>query len=100
MNIPTIISSFPAGRSSYAVAMVPLNLKKNGRADYLVAGQWGKKAAGEARKFVSVNVVLHQKTRHSAMCQKLINQCLTPMQTIFISPPIIPSMAHVFVTRI
>ena len=45
------------GRRSTQFAMIPLNLKKNGKADYVITGQWAKKAAAEARKYLDVNVV-------------------------------------------
>lgn len=58
MNIPDNYKVlFLQGGAHLQFAMVPLNIKKNGKADYLVAGQWGKKAAAEAKKFISVNVV-------------------------------------------
>ena len=39
------------------MAMAPLNLSAPGdNADYVITGSWGKKAAGEARKFCNVNV--------------------------------------------
>ena len=34
-----------------------MNLKKNGKAAYIVTGQWAKKAAKEAEKYGKVNVV-------------------------------------------
>ena len=36
---------------------VPMNLVKNGKADYIVTGAWSKKAAKEAEKYLSVNRV-------------------------------------------
>ena len=48
---------FPQGGATMQMAMAPLNLSKPGdTADYVVTGSWGKKAAGEARKFCNVNV--------------------------------------------
>ena len=34
---------------------VPMNMVKNGKADYIVTGQWAKKAAEEAEKYLAVN---------------------------------------------
>lgn len=34
-----------------------MNLMKNGVADYIVTGQWAKKAAQEAEKYGKVNVI-------------------------------------------
>ncbi|NMA65078.1 MAG: 3-phosphoserine/phosphohydroxythreonine transaminase [Clostridiaceae bacterium] len=58
MNIPDNYKVlFLQGGAHLQFAMIPLNLKKNGKADYLVAGQWGKKAVSESKKFINVNVV-------------------------------------------
>ena len=38
-------------------AMIPMNLMVNRVADYIVTGQWSKKAASEAKIFGAVNVV-------------------------------------------
>ena len=48
---------FLQGGGSTQFAMIPLNLKKKGKADYVITGQWAKKAAAEAKKFLDVNVV-------------------------------------------
>ena len=34
-----------------------MNLKKNGKAAYIITGQWAKKAAAEAEKFLEVKRV-------------------------------------------
>lgn len=49
---------FLQGGASSQFAMVPLNLmKKSKKADYVITGQWAKKAAQEAAKFGTVNKV-------------------------------------------
>ena len=49
---------FLQGGASSQFAMIPLNLMKNSkRADYVITGQWSKKAASEAAKYGSVNKV-------------------------------------------
>lgn len=49
---------FLQGGGSTQFAMVPLNLgTKNKKADYIITGQWAKKAAAEAEKFITVNKV-------------------------------------------
>lgn len=49
---------FLQGGASSQFAMVPLNLmKQSKRADYVITGQWAKKAAQEAAKFGTVNKV-------------------------------------------
>jgi phosphoserine aminotransferase len=48
---------FPQGGATLQMAMAPLNLAtRNDIVDYVVTGSWGKKAAGEARKFCDVNL--------------------------------------------
>ena len=42
---------FLQGGASTQFAMVPLNLMKTGKADYVVTGAFAKKAAEEARKY-------------------------------------------------
>ena len=42
---------FLQGGESQQFAMVPMNLMKNKVADYIVTGQWAKKAAAEAKKY-------------------------------------------------
>ena len=41
---------FLQGGASQQFAMIPMNLMKNKVADYIVSGQWAKKAAKEAEK--------------------------------------------------
>lgn len=48
---------FLQGGASMQFAMVPMNLMKNRVADYIITGQWAKKAATEAEKFGKVNVL-------------------------------------------
>ena len=59
LNVPDDYSVlFPQGGATMQMAMAPLNLTGPGdTADYVVTGSWGKKAAGEAKKFCNVNVV-------------------------------------------
>ena len=45
-----------SGGATGQFAAIPLNLRHRGaKADYWITGQWGKKAAGEAKKFIEVN---------------------------------------------
>ena len=37
--------------------MIPMNLMKNGVADYIVTGQWAKKAYAEAQKYGKANKI-------------------------------------------
>ena len=46
---------FLQGGASQQFAALPMNLMKNGVADYIITGQWAKKAAQEAEKYGKVN---------------------------------------------
>lgn len=48
---------FLQGGASTQFAMVPLNLFKNKKADYVNTGNWSKRAISEAKKYGQVNVV-------------------------------------------
>ena len=56
MNIPDNYKVlFLQGGASAQFAMIPMNLMKNKVADYIITGQWAKKAAAEAKKYGKVN---------------------------------------------
>ncbi len=58
MNIPDNYKVlFVQGGASTQFAAIPMNLKKNGKAAYIVTGQWAKKAAQEAEKYIDVDIV-------------------------------------------
>ncbi len=48
---------FLQGGAHQQFAMIPMNFMKHGVADYIVTGQWAKKAAKEAEKYGKVNVI-------------------------------------------
>ena len=48
---------FLQGGGNTQFAMVPMNLMRHGVADYIVTGQWAKKAAKEAEMYGKVNVI-------------------------------------------
>ena len=48
---------FLQGGASQQFAMIPMNLMKNRVADYIVAGQWAKKAWQEAQKYGKANKI-------------------------------------------
>ena len=52
MNIPDNYKVlFLQGGASSQFAMIPMNLMKNGVADYIITGQWAKKAYEEEKKY-------------------------------------------------
>ncbi len=48
---------FLQGGASQQFAMIPMNLMKNRVADYIITGQWAKKAYEEAKKYGKANAV-------------------------------------------
>ncbi len=48
---------FLQGGASQQFAAIPMNLMKNGVADYIVTGQWAKKAYQEAQKYGKANKI-------------------------------------------
>ena len=58
MNIPDNYKVlFLQGGASQQFAMIPMNLMKNKVADYIVTGQWAKKAWQEAQKYGKANKI-------------------------------------------
>ena len=58
MNIPDNYKVlFMQGGASLQFAMIPMNLMKNRVADYIVTGQWAKKAYAEAQIFGKANKI-------------------------------------------
>ena len=59
MNIPDNYKVlFLQGGASTQFAAIPLNfMNGTGKADYVVTGQWAKKAAAEASRYGEVNIV-------------------------------------------
>ena len=58
MNIPDNYKVlFMQGGASQQFAMIPMNLMKNGVADYIITGQWAKKAYQEAQMYGKANAI-------------------------------------------
>lgn len=55
---------FIQGGASTQFAMIPMNLMKNGAADYIVTGQFAKKACNEAKKYGRINVLASSEDRN------------------------------------
>jgi phosphoserine aminotransferase len=54
---------FIQGGAHMQFEMVPLNLMKNGKADFVVTGQWAGKAATEAKNYGQANTVASSKDK-------------------------------------
>ena len=65
MNIPDNYKVlFIQGGATLQFAAIPLNLCKNGVFDYIVTGNWSKKAATEAKKYGKVNVIASSEDKN------------------------------------
>ena len=70
---------FLQGGASSQFAMVPLNLfNKSMKADYVLTGVWAKKAAKEAGRYGSVNVVGSSEDKTFSYIPKLDKSTFTP----------------------
>ncbi|MGM9552076.1 MAG: 3-phosphoserine/phosphohydroxythreonine transaminase [Clostridia bacterium] len=79
MNIPESYEVlFLQGGASTQFAMVPLNLFKNKKADFVITGQWAKKAAQEAGKFGVANVVASSADKTFSYIPKLDKSAFSP----------------------
>lgn len=65
MNIPEKYKVlFLQGGASLQFAMIPMNLMRNKAADYIVTGQWAKKAWQEAQKYGKANKIASSEDRN------------------------------------
>ncbi|MBQ3458090.1 MAG: aminotransferase class V-fold PLP-dependent enzyme, partial [Synergistaceae bacterium] len=65
MNIPENYRVlFLQGGGCTQFAMIPMNLMKHKSADYIITGQWSKKAAQEAKIFGDVQVIASSEDRN------------------------------------
>jgi len=65
MGIPSNYKvMFIQGGATLQFAMVPMNLLKNGVADYVVTGAWSKKAYKEAKKYGNINLLASSEDRN------------------------------------
>lgn len=80
MNIPDNYKvMFLQGGASTQFSMVPLNLgNKNKKADYVITGQWAKKAYQEASRFIEANAIASSADRTFTYIPKVDKSMLTP----------------------
>ena len=72
MNVPSNYKIlFLQGGASTQFAMVPMNLKKNGKAAYINTGVWSKKAIAEAKKYLSVEVLASSDDKNFSYIPKV-----------------------------
>lgn len=69
---------FIQGGGTLQFAMVPMNLMKNGVADYVNTGAWSKKAISEAKKFGKVNVIASSEDRNFSYIPDMTKVSVSP----------------------
>ena len=69
---------FLQGGAYTQFAMIPMNLMRNKAADYIVTGQWSKKAAQEAKIFGKVNIIASSEDKNFSYVPDLSNLNITP----------------------
>ena len=86
MNIPDNYKvMFLQGGASQQFAMIPMNLMKNKVADYIITGQWAKKAWKEACKYGKANAIASSEDKTFSYipdCSDL------PISSCFLSEPV------------
>ena len=85
MNIPDNYKVlFLQGGASSQFAMIPLNLmNKSGKADYVITGQWAKKAYKEGSRYGKANVVASSEDKTFSYIPKLDKSTFTPAADYF-----------------
>ena len=79
MNIPANYRVlFLQGGAYTQFAMIPMNLMINRVADYIVTGQWSKKAAAEAKIFGTVNEVASSSDKNFSYIPDLSDLNISP----------------------
>lgn len=80
LNIPDNYKvMFLQGGASTQFSMVPLNLaSKNKKADYVITGQWAKKAQQEAARYIDANIIASSADKTFAYLPKVDKTMLTP----------------------
>ncbi|MBR3792271.1 MAG: 3-phosphoserine/phosphohydroxythreonine transaminase [Clostridia bacterium] len=73
MNVPDNYKVlFLQGGASSQFAMIPMNLgNKNKKCDIVITGQWAKKAAAEAKKYITVNEIASSADKTFSYIPKL-----------------------------
>ena len=79
MNIPDNYKVlFLQGGASTQFAAVPLNLKRSGKADYVVTGQFSKKAYKEAQKYLDARLVASSEDKNNTYIPQLTRADFDP----------------------
>ena len=76
---------FVQGGGTVQFAMVPMNLMKNRVGDYIITGQWAKKAFKEAQMYGTAHAMLPARIKPSAIFQTAPIFRWTRTQTMYTS---------------
>lgn len=109
---------FTQGGATLQMSMAPMNLARPGEtADYVITGSWGKKAAGEARKFCDVNIAADassdnfthipdeaswQRTKKAAYLHYTPNETIAGVEFHFVpggNAPLVADMSSTILSR-
>lgn len=74
---------FLQGGASLQFAMVPANLMDSGKADFVLTGQWAKKAYSEAQKYGACNVVASSADKTFSYIPELNSDTFDPEADYF-----------------
>lgn len=85
---------FLQGGASQQFSAIPMNMMKNGVADYIVTGQWAKKAYQEAQKYGKAVKMLPLRMKPSPIFRIALTCRLVRTLTMFISVRTIRFMAQ------
>ena len=79
LNIPENYKVlFLQGGAHLQFSMVPINLLKNGVADYIVTGQWAKKAYNEAQKYGKINKIATSEDKNFSYIPDCSDLAISP----------------------
>lgn len=74
------------GGASTQFEAIPLNLLKTGKADYIVTGNFAKKAYKEAQKYGDIRLVASSEDKNSLIFPRPLAMISDKTQVTFISP--------------
>ena len=93
MNIPDNYKvMFLQGGASLQFSAIPMNLMKNKVADFIITGQWAKKAYQEAAKYGKANKIASSEDKTFPIFRIVLIFQSAKMQTMCTSVRTIPSM--------
>jgi phosphoserine aminotransferase len=79
MNVPSNYKVlFLQGGASQQFAMIPMNLKKNGKADYVLTGVWAEKAYKEGARILDANAVASSADKKFSYIPEIAPGTLSP----------------------